>query len=366
MSQSIIFHHPVPINDSGISGSQVRPYQMLKGFRELGIEIEEIAGYAKERKKKIYRILRELQEGRTFSFLYSESHALPTLLTETHHIPTHPNLDFGFFSQLKKYDVPVGLFYRDIYWRFELYRKYSLYKRLIAIPMYYYDWWRYKKTVNHLFLPSLAMRSHLPSPWPDECLSALPPGSEIHESPQLPEVSSPLNLLYVGGVLPPLYDLRPAFDYLRNLQNVTITICCRKDEWETVKSFYRLDNSHIKVVHASGKGLEELYRNADLFFILRQSHEYLNFAMPVKVFETISYGIPIITLGGNETARFVQNEKIGWITSSKDEFVGLIQRLQNYPNTLIEMKEHVRLTRLKHTWQARAEQVANTLMNLNL
>ena len=48
---------------------------------------------------------------------------MPTLLTEPHHFPTHPLLDFGFFRYVKKQGIPIGLFYSDIFWKFEDYGK---------------------------------------------------------------------------------------------------------------------------------------------------------------------------------------------------------------------------------------------------
>ena len=57
------------------------------------------------------------------NFLYSESSTMPTSLTEPHHMPTHPFLDFSFFYFCKRNGIKIGLFYRDIYWKFEIYKE---------------------------------------------------------------------------------------------------------------------------------------------------------------------------------------------------------------------------------------------------
>jgi glycosyltransferase involved in cell wall biosynthesis len=359
---SMIFHHPFPVEKGGKSGSQVRPYQMLEAFQAIGFEVAQVTGYGAERKKAIQQIYSDVKGGRSFAFAYSESHTLPTLLTEPHHFPSYPTLDFSFLAQLKKWRIPVGLFYRDVYWRFDLYRTEPFRKRVTTLPMFRYDWWQYQHVVDHLFLPALSMQRYLPSRWPSERLSALPPGSNFSPSvPRETQANATLQLLYVGGVLPPLYNLQPTFDYLNDVPNAHLTLCCRREEWEKVKAGYRIGNASVTIVHASGEELQKLYKAADIFVILRKPHDYLSFAMPVKVFETLAHGLPILTLEGSETARFVKAEQVGWVISSQEEFKHLLHTFETNPNLLTSMRQNVWKAAEKHTWQARALQVAKTL-----
>ncbi len=91
---------------------------MMEAFRSLGIEVDVVSGYSSERAAAISRIERGLRQGVHYAFMYGESSTEPTLLTDRHHLPLHPTLDFGFFARLKARAVPLGVFYRDIYWRF--------------------------------------------------------------------------------------------------------------------------------------------------------------------------------------------------------------------------------------------------------
>lgn len=361
----VIFHYPLPIEENGTSGSQIRPRYMLNAFRQLGYQVEVVAGYARERQRAISHIKNLIRMGCNVAFIYSESSTMPTLLTEPHHLPIYPFLDFGFFKWAKQLDIPIGLFYRDVFWRFSLYRKRVPWiKRAIAIPFYHYDWLQYTRFVDHLFLPSLLMKRALPGNWPDDRVSALPPGCEIHDSPCVkPEVVSleKVRLLYVGGVTPPLYDLRDMVSVVRTLSQTELTIICRVDEWRQAKDYYGSGDSRIKIVHASGEDLKNYYYCADLFIFVRAPYPYLDFAMPVKMFEALGFGLPIITNSGTAAARFIEEEDVGWVVSSANELRALLAFLTVNPNLIAEKRERTRVVRKRHTWLARASQVVSIL-----
>ena len=74
---------------------------MMEAFRSLGIEVDVVSGYSSERAAAISRIERGLRQGVHYAFMYGESSTEPTLLTDRHHLPLHPTLNFGFFARLK-------------------------------------------------------------------------------------------------------------------------------------------------------------------------------------------------------------------------------------------------------------------------
>ena len=361
----IIFHHPLPIKINGNSGSQVRPERILDAFRQLGYQVEVVSGYVWERQKDIKRIKSKIRDGWRPSCIYSESSTMPTLLTEPHHFPIQPFLDFGFFKWAKHMGIPIGLFYRDVHWRFAYYQKNVHWlKRTVSIPFYHYDWFQYTRLVDHLFLPSLMMKRALPSDWPDAKMSALPPGCNIHSTDysNYEGIGAPkIRLLYVGGVTPPLYDLRDMVSVACTLPEVELTIICRADEWRVVKGLYGCCSENVKIVHTSGDDLKNYYSCTDLFILMRAPHQYLDFAMPVKVFEALGHGVPIITTSGTAVARFVEEENLGWVVASARELRLLLNNLKVNPNLIAEKRELVKKIRHRHTWQARASQVIATL-----
>ena len=107
MNRSMIFHYPLPLTSSGVTGSQVRSSEMVRAFEALGYEVHTVAGYAGERKRQIRQIQHEQLNGRAIDFLYSESAAAPAMLTERHHLPLNPRLDFEFFRWLRSRNIPI-------------------------------------------------------------------------------------------------------------------------------------------------------------------------------------------------------------------------------------------------------------------
>ena len=358
MDKACIFHHPFPLIPGGDSGSKVRPYKMLSAFKAIGYDVEVVSGFAAERKRSIQAITQQMNKGRKFAFAYSESVTIPTPLTEPHHLPTHPLLDFEFLRFVRK-KAPVGLYYRDIHWRFNQYRHLPWYKRVVSVPFYHYDWYYYQRAIDHLFIPSKGMAQHLPSPHFSDNLSVLPPGSSVQDVAGTRASRDHLSLFYVGGVTPPLYDLTPLFGFTQRLDDIKLTICCREEEWINTQANYK--HKDATVVHLASNDLRSYYARADLFVMLWQSHPYLDFAMPVKTFEAMAHGVPIVTTSGTGVAHFVEAEGIGWAVDSKEAFLSLINRLREHPEELERKREHVRSKRHEHTWQARAKQVAETL-----
>ena len=112
----MIFHIPLKINRERSSASQIRPLKMIEAFKKVGFEVDLVEGYGKERKKQIKKIKKNILDGIEYQFLHCPCSTMPTLLTEKHHFPIYPILDFSFFSFCKKHGIRIGLFYRDIYW----------------------------------------------------------------------------------------------------------------------------------------------------------------------------------------------------------------------------------------------------------
>ena len=174
-----IFHIPNYIDKTSKSGSSVRPQMMIKAFEEIGYHVDYVMGYGKERKSQIEKIKRNIRNGVKYEFLYAENSTTPTLLTEKNHIPKYPFLDFGFFKFCKKYGIKIGLFYRDVYWKFPLYKQgVSFGKRMVTLPMFYYDLKKYKRYVDILYLPSKRMKKYVDIPI---ICKELPPGCENFE-----------------------------------------------------------------------------------------------------------------------------------------------------------------------------------------
>jgi len=174
--------------------------------------------------------------------------------------------------------------------------------------------------------------------------------------------SVPLRLLYVGGVSPPTYDLRPLFACAEKMTDVHLNLCCRAEEWKQRRHYYQhAAHDRIEITHATGERLTDLYARADLFALLWTPDRYLDFAVPVKLFEAIGHGLPIVTLGRTEAARLVAKHDLGWVVDDATQLQGLLRRLAEDPSLIQEKRSAVRNARERHSWEARASETARIL-----
>ena len=365
--KKIIFHHPLPIFSNPKYSSGIRPPLMLRAFQNLGYQVDVVAGYALQRKHCIKNLIKNLLYN-NYDFCYSESSTMPTLLTEINHLPLYPFLDFNFFRLLKLNNIPIGLFYRDIHWQFkELNNRLSFWKHVIRLPFYHYDLFIYSKYVSVLFLPSLKMANYIPSKYKSFKIVDLPPGCNLYNlnNINLYNNNSYLNLLYVGGVTPPTYNLTPLFNVIKNNNKLKLTVICRESEWLKIKYFYNIEDClNIHIIHLDNDALSFYYLKSDIFPIILSNFEYHNFAMPLKLFEAVSYAIPIITFNGTVLSDFVANNKIGWVVNNESELSLLLNNIIKDRLQILQLKNHIKKIRHDHTWECRAQKVANIMKNI--
>lgn len=361
-----IFHIPNYIDKKSKSGSSIRPKMMMKAFEDIGYRVDCVMGYGRERKKAINRIKENVRNGVEYEFVYAENATTPTLLTEKSHFPKYPFLDFNFFKFCKKSGIKIGLFYRDVYWKFPIYKEeVSFVKRMISIPMFKYDLYMYKKYVDVLYLPSGRMGKYLNTPilckeLPPGCVESLKEESESENTTK----NRSINIFYVGGI-GKLYDLTKLFKVVRSLEFVNLVVCCRENEWNEKKDYYApYLNGRIKIVHRSGNELESCYEEADICSLFFESEEYRSFAMPIKLFEYLGHQKPIIATENTAAGEFVSENEVGWsITYGEAELKRLLEEIYEDREVLERMKNNIKDTLTRNTWKCRAMQVKKDLSN---
>ena len=369
VEKNCIFHIPCFISADGKSGSQIRPQKMIEAFKKNGYHVDIVMGYGKERKKQIQYIKQNIEKGKKYDFLYSESSTMPTLLTEKNPLPCYPFLDFSFFAYCKKKGINIGLFYRDIHWKFEKYKEIvPWYKRMFSIQMYKYDLRKYLKLVDILYLPSIEMKKYI-SEYRFSKVRVLPPGALLEEEVIekrknyfLSNKNNELKIFYVGGVTG-IYDLRSVLKAIKDKENVYMTICCRENEWEKNKEFYdSCLTERITIVHESGENLKKLYLKSDICSCFFPLSEYMSFAVPIKLFEYIGNVTPVIVTKGTVAGKFV--EKFGngiSVPYDIEKLSNAIEEVLNNRGMLIEMHENACNCLEQNTWKCRALQVEKDL-----
>ena len=360
----MIFHHPLPLIADAASASGIRPVQMKRAFEELGYEVWEVTGYTPERARLAADVRYAVRCGVRFDFCYSESSTMPMTMTNPTHLPVRPFLDLRFFRMLRGNGVPVGQFLRDIYWVFPAYRESLSFPKLqAALAAYEWDMRTLRRHTDRVFLPSLKVGEYIKLG--NVPVSALEPGHG-HAEP-LPGPEKGASLFYVGGIGPG-YKLHELFAGVKraweekNL-DVHLIVCLRPEEWDAVEHEYaQWACPAIEVVHGHGNGLREYFERSNIAAIVVDLDEYWKLGVPVKLYEYIGAGKPVMVTKGSLVGDMVERMELGWtVDNSPDAVVELLERLANDPQEIQQVRARVLAQRDAHTWRERARQAVEEL-----
>jgi glycosyltransferase len=365
----MVFHAPFPLQPDRVAASMLRPLAMRQAFADLGYRIMDVTGYAAQRRRAMARVRAAIAAGSRIEFVYSENATIPNALTEPRHLPVHPVLDAAFFRHCQRSGMPVGVFYRDVYWRFPRFRE-GINPILEAGLQVAYrsELMAFDKVGLHLFLPSQAMARHVPHV--DRArMSALPPGApDVEPSGACGQDDGgddggDLELLFVG-VLQDNYRLDACLRAVTSTPGTRVTLCVRQETWEASREHYAplLPEGRAQVVHRSGPELEPLYRRADLGVLFSEPNPYWDFAVPYKLYEYLAHELPVIAVRGTQTGRIVEETGIGWVLDyDAGALSDLLRRLREAPEEIEAVRRRMREVLPDQTWKARARTVAQVL-----
>lgn len=364
----MIFHYPDVFDPERYpAASQIRPVMLVKAFRSLNYDVDVVMGTIPERSRQIDVIVRKIRAGGQYEFLYSDGLDSPTLLTTRSRLPLHPWVDYRLFTTAKNAGIPLGVFYRDIRWRFpEYWTHLGLAKGFYGYVFFLVDLWIYKRCFDAVFLPSVRMLEYFPR-WYRPRGVALPAGCASQSLPCSRYRGGVLHVLYVGGVDESVYDLRNLSTAIRRLPVCRLSICCRRSDWDISVLKKQLDQypaDNIKVVHLSGDALGTYYSEAHILGLTLGSHRYHEFAMPFKLFEYIAHQGPILCTAGTAVAQFVENKGAGIIVEdSSDAIERSLQEIVAMPAVLAPIYENLKTLPSSESWERRALLVGDTLTN---
>ena len=366
----VIYHYPKEIVPSGNVASVLRPARMRDAFSAIGEEVFDLTGSGMERVRKARELHRKLKAERGQAIVYSESVNVPPALTWLRRGPLRMGFDYHLLQDLHDRGIPIGLFYRDIHWLFERTKAAGIrsYIKNLCIPFFgRQELQAYEKSVDVLFLPNVRMATHLPCSFLQSEIRSLPPGGEARPLVTRDKAAgAPIDLLFVGNIAPPVYDLRRFFSAVDENELLRLQVITRERALRDHGDLYKFDRFHrIAVAHAQGSELDAYYHKADIALCVWEDSDYHEFVMPVKVFEAISFGLPIIVSAGSDVlAEFIQRNRAGWVVSGVDEFSQLLCRLAAHPEEIEGRRRNVEVLRVRHTWEARAREVVETLRNI--
>lgn len=356
MKELIVYHAPYPMDWNATTASRIRPARMLEAFRER-YEVHEIIGYPADRRRAFAELKKRVKAGDKVAFAYSESSTQPNLLATSVKKGVDPLLEQRIFTYLKRHGIPLGQFYRDVYWMFP--------DQLTTVPpirkaimrwLYRYDLRVLDRAGAHLFVPSDKMGEMLPAF--AGRFSALPSATTPVDS----SYPANLSLFYVGGI-GPHYQMHELFKAVARVPEVRLTACFPVAGWDSVKDDYdQYMGGNIRVIHATNKELPPYYADSSAALLFVQPSEYRDFAAPMKFYEALSFGKPIITTRGTHAGR--ESERLGVgvaIDYDADALTALLHSWLDNPQLLEDLQARAREVRLSERWSDRVSQVAAQL-----
>lgn len=355
-----IFYLPYQLDENGNGARMLRPKKMIEAFKAIGYDVFVITGYSKDRRKLIQEVKNNIRDGIEYDFMYSESHTEPTLLTDPHHLPTHPFLDFGFFRYIHEHNIPIGLFYCDVYWKFDTYGKdLPNWKRIGALVNYSLDLHFYEKYLSKFYVPDKEVCSILSNDKLSSISEELPPGADLlKNNARNYDSNRPLEVFYVGG-LGNHYQILELVKAVAKTNNCNLTICCRENEWEKEKEKYLpYLNESISIIHKNSVELDDYYAKADVCSLLFESNEYMKMAKPYKAFEYLAHDIPVIATNDSSIGRYVLKYDAGWaINNDEHDIANLLKMIINCPKLLSKKTESIIMNKDLFLWSYRAKRV---------
>lgn len=342
------------IEHSGLSsGSEVRTAKMLQAFREEGHELITLTGWqtAADRVEKIRGVLREIRRSKP-DLCYIES-------------PTYPimrHADRKLIRTIHRMGIPIGYFYRDFYRKFpdEFPRRRSLRGRAkeFALDILQALTDRCLYSCDIVYFPCLEACDLFR--YPD--MRALPPAGEN----KLPQTKKRNNTaIYVGG-LTGAYDgkfILDCFSYInRNGIRYKLLLICREEELKKLRH-PGLDAAWIEIHHASQKEIAQYYERASVGISIKSDTRYNRYAVSVKTYEYLAFGLPQITSKGEAVKRLIDREKIGIsIDMTAEDFEKAMDTILGDDRAYEEYQNNVRKSLLDHNlWVHRVRRVVDDL-----
>lgn len=350
----------IDLNNSPTSGSAVRPLKMQCAFEKLGLEVVTVSGMNNNIpiRREAVKIIKKRIAAWMPDLCYIEPPSGPMFY----------HGDLRLIRFLHKTGIPTSIFYRDAYWKYPEYsaeRNLSVVgklKRIVIKYMQIHQWSIFRKNIDLIYFPSQTMAKEF------DCLhkDVLPPGAFIPEFTDKEELSSPLQFIFVGGAARNYgtFLTLEAFEKLNKPDvRAKVFYICPEEQWNGLGIDKENYSDWLEVIHTSGdENLRPYYEKADVALLTAPRTFYRDFAVPVKIYEYISYLKPVLVTDCTETARIVIENKVGWVTKDDVESVEKqLEYLCDHQDEIEKIKHGMEQARTNNMWVSRAEKVIKDL-----
>jgi glycosyltransferase involved in cell wall biosynthesis len=281
---------------------------MMQEFENLGLEILRIEN------TKSYAIGRPRALARTIVTFKSDlwkvlRHRYLFCFSETAHAPLNA-LERILYRLIKMKGIPLLIYVRDAHWLMPWYAPRNKEK---VLKRHRRDMAYYNEVPDAVFVPTEALAKAIGL----EHFVVLPPGA--------PEVQRPgkyanQSAIYVGGA-GKFYDLDFLYDAFQALKRKHPQFCATlitrpKELPEELKEKFEATNTIV--VAAVGDALADYYERSSVSLMPLDPDGYADLSMPVKLFEYLAYGLPVVSRNLREPAAFIRENECGVIADTPE------------------------------------------------
>lgn len=338
-------------------GASLRPQKMYQAFQEEGHTVKLLSGsqerWSLGRRRASVREVSRWLDGNRPDLCYIESPVYPILW----------GFDRRLIRKIHRLGIPIGYYYRDFYRKFprQFSRRRSLTGRLKEALL---DWLQ-RRTDRLLKRADIV---YVPTREAGELLSyrdirPLPPGGEDRLEDSRPQGRQ---CVYIGGMVEH-YGGEMLLEAFRRLNRdgveYPLTVICRKKEWDRIPEELR-QGDWLTVRHLSSEEARLLLAQAAAGLLVgRSPHPYNDIAVSVKLFEYMSYGLPMVYVRNAPTQRILDGCGAGvGAAFDPDSFAGAVRELFADPDRYQEYRRcSAQALREGNLWRHRARQVVSDL-----
>lgn len=363
MIRKLLYLTYITLDETPTSGSSVRPLKMKEAFECLGLDLKVFGGINNNlvvRRQTVSEIKGLLKEWEPDA-CYIEPPSGPMFY----------HGDVRLIKTLHQIGVPTAIFYRDAYWKYPEYGNErpllinEKMKQIIVKRMQLSQWKAFKKNIDLIYFPSMTMAQGFDCPHKD----MLPPGGFEPDATEKSKISKPVQFIFVGGAARN-YGTFLTLEAMEKLNKsgvrAKLTYVCPEQQWTRLGIDKDKYADWLELIHTSGEeNLKPLYEKADVALLTAPRTAYRDFAVPVKLFEYMSYLKPMLVTDCIETAKVINDNKVGWVVEDNvDSLVKKLDEICNHPKAIERVRGNMAEARSNNLWRRRAEKVVCDLSQI--